>query len=252
MGQSVTKAEVIRLVNRYIGVSAGYLGDFSYRTHADFYAEYCDVDIDLSSHEGTTRERFIKVLTSAEPRDQAAILRGAIERFPVGADGAPGTQTDELAKEIATIADRVEGTASVASPNPRTSSAVVARAIADAEALLKETGATSGVDRVHTALHGHLLAVAAAAGLAVPKDASLAATYRLLLEKHPKLVPAGVRADDIRTVHRSIGAIIGALEPVRNRASVAHPNPVLLDAPEAVLVINVARTILTYVDEKVL
>ena len=129
---------------------------------------------------------------------------------------------------------------------------MVARAIADAEALLAKTGATSGVDRVHTALHGHLLAVCAAASVETPRDASLAAVYRLLLEKHPKLVPSGPRSDDIRQIQRSIAAIIGALEPVRNRASVAHPNPSLLDAPEAVLVINAARTILTYVDTKVL
>jgi hypothetical protein len=37
--------EVIRIVNRYIGVEGGYLGDFSYRTHEEFYLEYCDLDI---------------------------------------------------------------------------------------------------------------------------------------------------------------------------------------------------------------
>lgn len=252
MPQGLSNPEITRVVNRYIGVSAGYLGDFSYRTHREFYPEYCELDIDPDMHEGTTRERFIKVLSSAEPRDQAAILRGVLSRFPVDADNAPKTRTKELAVEIAAIADRVEGAASVASPNPRTSSSVVSRAIADAEVLLQKTGATSGVDRVHTALHGHLLAVCAATSIETPKDASLAAVYKLLLAKHPKLVPSGPRADDIRQVQRSIAAIVGALEPVRNRASVAHPNPVLLEPPEAVLVINAARTILTYIDTKVL
>jgi hypothetical protein len=41
----LTRQEIARLVNRYIGVSGGYLGDFSYRTHAEFYPEYCDLDI---------------------------------------------------------------------------------------------------------------------------------------------------------------------------------------------------------------
>lgn len=33
--------EILRVVNRYIGVEGGYLVGFSYRTHADFYPEYC-------------------------------------------------------------------------------------------------------------------------------------------------------------------------------------------------------------------
>jgi hypothetical protein len=28
---------VVRVVNDYIGVSGGYLGDFTYRTHQEFY-----------------------------------------------------------------------------------------------------------------------------------------------------------------------------------------------------------------------
>jgi hypothetical protein len=37
---------------------------------------------------------------------------------------------------------------------------------------------------------------------------------------------------------------------MRNRASVAHPNPDLLDQDEAMLVINTGRTILGYLDAK--
>jgi hypothetical protein len=55
----LTNPEIMKIVNRYIGVSAGYLGDFSYQTHAAFYPEYCELDIDPYQYEGTTRERFI-------------------------------------------------------------------------------------------------------------------------------------------------------------------------------------------------
>lgn len=51
---SLTEGEITRVVNRYIGVAGGYLGDFSYRTHADFYPEYCNLDIDPGGYEGTT------------------------------------------------------------------------------------------------------------------------------------------------------------------------------------------------------
>jgi hypothetical protein len=60
----LSRGEIIKLVNRYIGVSGGYLGDFSYRTHGEFYAEFCDLDLDPFEYlaDGTTRERFIVVL----------------------------------------------------------------------------------------------------------------------------------------------------------------------------------------------
>jgi hypothetical protein len=32
-------SDIYRLVNQYIGVSDGYLGDFSYRTHDEFYPD---------------------------------------------------------------------------------------------------------------------------------------------------------------------------------------------------------------------
>jgi hypothetical protein len=60
----------------------------------------------------------------------------------------------------------------------------------------------------------------------------------------------GPRAHDITQVLRSMSAILDALNPVRNRASVAHPNPSLLEQSEAMLVVNAARTILHYLDAK--
>jgi hypothetical protein len=41
-----------------------------------------------------------------------------------------------------------------------------------------------------------------------------------------------------------------ALNPARNRGSVAHPNEELLDNDEAMLFINAARTVLQYLDVK--
>jgi hypothetical protein len=44
--------------------------------------------------------------------------------------------------------------------------------------------------------------------------------------------------------------VLDAMNPLWNRASLAHPNPPLLAEPEAMLVINAARTILHYLDAK--
>jgi len=78
----LTKGLIIRLVNDYIGVCGGYLGEpeslrFSYRTHREFYPVYCDLDsINPDVMEGTTRERFIAILFGAESKVQAKIIRG--------------------------------------------------------------------------------------------------------------------------------------------------------------------------------
>lgn len=45
--------------------------------------------------------------------------------------------------------------------------------------------------------------------------------------------------------------IMDAMNPIRNEGSLAHPNNDLLAPPEAALVINMARTILHYIDMKV-
>ncbi len=61
--------------------------------------------------------------------------------------------------EIEGYIGRLEGMEGVAAPSPAITSNVVDRAISDAETLIRTTGATSGVDRIHTALHGYLRAV---------------------------------------------------------------------------------------------
>lgn len=79
----LSQPEIYRLVNDYIEVHEGFLGNFTYRTHHEFYPHYCDLDIDTYSMEGTTRERFLAILTSANARTQAKIIRGILRKFPV-------------------------------------------------------------------------------------------------------------------------------------------------------------------------
>lgn len=79
----LTRPEIYRLVNEYIEVHSGYLGDFSYNTHADFYPQYCDLDIDPYEYEGTTRERFIEIISTASGIVQARIVAGVLSKYPV-------------------------------------------------------------------------------------------------------------------------------------------------------------------------
>ena len=80
----LTKSEIYRLLNDYIGVSDGYLDGFSYATHHEFYPYYCNLDINVKDYEpGTTREKFIRILEEANPVKQAKILIGVFKKIPV-------------------------------------------------------------------------------------------------------------------------------------------------------------------------
>ncbi|MGH7991878.1 MAG: TIR domain-containing protein [Limisphaerales bacterium] len=122
----LTRLETNKLVNRYIGVTGGYLGDFTYRTHHDFYLEL-ELDIDPYNYDGTTRERFIKILSENTADAQARILDGILKRYPVGSSDL---RTQERRDEIATWIARLKGIAF-----PRPSSPVQTRSV-DPQAVL--------------------------------------------------------------------------------------------------------------------
>jgi hypothetical protein len=244
----ISKMDIKKLVNRYIGVTGGYLGNFSYRTHADFYPEYCGLDIDPNQYEGTTRVRFETILETSPPHIQAKILRGILLYYPPG-DG--NAMMAMLHKEFTQLADQLENGSSVSFIATSITSDVVERAINDAETLIRTRGATSGVDRLHTALHGYLQKTCEDAAIAFDDGATMTVLFKRIRADHPAFQEDGPRAQDITQVMRAMSAIMDALNPLRNNASVAHPNEALLDEPEAMLAINAARTILHYLDAKV-
>lgn len=245
--RGVTPGEARRLTAQYIGVEGGYLGDFNRGELERFYLQH-GLDIDIYAYEGTTRERFIDILLGSPPAVQATILRGVVDRFPVG-EGAP-SRTEAARLWVLQIADRCAG--HMVEPSlPVGASETVARALADAETLLGSSGATSALDRVHTALHGYLRSAADAAGITFRShDPSTAALWAALRKEHPRLKPAGPRAQDVETMQRALATIIDVLSPLRNRASLAHPNDELLAPDEARLAVNAARTALSYLESK--
>jgi hypothetical protein len=84
----------------------------------------------------------------------------------------------------------------------------------------------------------------------VPEDTSITQLFRLIREQHPAFQKIGPRAENISRILRATASILDALNSLRNRASLAHPNEELLDEPEAMLVINSIRTLLHYLDQK--
>jgi hypothetical protein len=103
---------------------------------------------------------------------------------------------------------------------------------------------------MHTAFHGYLIAVCRDAGIATPDRPTMNQLLRLLREQHPRFSDLGSHAPEVERVLLTSAAILDALNPLRNRGSVAHPNEHLLAEPEALLVINVVRSLLTYIDAR--
>ena len=95
----------------------------------------------------------------------------------------------------------------------------VIRALSDFEVLTSSAGGPiSGVDRIHTALHGYLRTICDEAGITYSESADIAALFQLIREQHPKFQthPPGVEATKIL---RGLARVIDALNPVRNRHS---------------------------------
>lgn len=161
------------------------------------------------------------------------------------------TITQHLGVYIRFVAVALDATARECVPAPelRITSEAVDRALADAEQLLISRGPASAVDRVHTAFHGYLREIAQRAGISSPQGASITQVFSLIRGSHPSFA-SPARGEDVNRVARSMAAIIDAFDPIRNQASNAHPNEVVLGQAEAMLVINAVRTLLHYIDSR--
>lgn len=135
-------------------------------------------------------------------------------------------------------------------PQLKITSDVVERALSDFEVLAhSKGGAVSGVDRIHTALHGYFEAVCNEAHIPFNPNSPTTTLFSLIRQHHPALQskPPGTEADKIL---RTIAQIVDVLNPVRNQKSMAHPNEFLLEEAEAMLVVNAVRTLLHYLNSK--
>jgi len=139
----------------------------------------------------------------------------------------------------------------VSTPRPTVTSKVVETALIEAERLLDDGRPVSAVDRAHTALHGYLKRVCVDAKLAHDSDdLSLTDLIKRIREQHPKFCAKTGHEEQTGKVLKAMGVICDALNPLRNRGSLAHPNQELLDEASAMLAINASRTIFNFVHSR--
>jgi hypothetical protein len=145
----------------------------------------------------------------------------------------------------------VKGPDMIATPQLQSTSVAVLKALSDFEVLVRSQGGpTSGLDRIHTAFHGFLKSACAEACIAHPDDADMVSLFALIREKHPKFQKTVPGLERTTNILRGMSRIVDALNPVRNRHSMAHPTDELLEEPEALLTVNVVKTLLHYLEMK--
>jgi hypothetical protein len=143
-----------------------------------------------------------------------------------------------------------QSTSLVESPILQTTADKVREALADAEELLKSCPASSAVDRLHTAFHGYLQEQCLSHSISYNPSDSITALFKRLREGHPRLKGEIAKHEEIKRICNSLAAIIDSLNPIRNQLSRAHPNEEVVDEDEALLVVNIIRTLFHYLDSK--
>jgi len=250
----LTRKEIDRLVNDWIGVNGGYLGDFSYRTHDRFWMDMCEREVNTSAFPGTTRMCFENTLFEASALEQAAALRAILDEYSLPSDVDPARRrfrTPALRDQIIGWASRLELGEIPVSVELESASEIVKRALDDADTLMRSSGPQSAVDRVHTAMHGYLHRLCDEARITVASERpTMTQLFKSLRTNSPILADLGVRSEEVSRIVGSLATILDALNPVRNNASVAHPNDTLIGEPEARLVINTVRSLLSYFESK--
>ncbi|GAB2528062.1 abortive infection family protein [Spirosoma aerophilum] len=243
--------EIYTITEGYIGVENGYLGSFTYKTHTDFYPQFCDLEINPNIYEGTTRVRFIKILKESDGLTQGKILKGILKKFPVSYFGVEQKEfKSKIANRITEIIQRLESGQSIVAEQLAITNQTVERAIQDAKVLIENNGATSGVDRIHTALHGYLKQVCVQSSIPISEDDSLTQLFSKLRVTHPLLQNLGVRENEIDKIIKAFSNVLDKLNPIRNKSSLSHPNEQLLEEDEAMFVINAAQTVFNYLNRK--
>lgn len=139
---------------------------------------------------------------------------------------------------------------SVAPPSPKITSESVDSALADAELLARSRGPSSAVDRAHTAVHAYLRAALLRSGVEPGSRSSATELLKQLRDRAPRLQALVDGGEEAKRIVMALASIIDAAGTLRNNSSAAHPTASILQTPEAMLVINAAKSLIHYLDAK--
>lgn len=131
------------------------------------------------------------------------------------------------------------------------STEAIEKAIADIKVLIAHREPISSIDRVHTAFHSYLRELCSVEGIQYGKDDKIVDLFGKLRQHHPKLRSNGDE-DNTTKLLRNFSKILDSLNHIRNHGSLAHPSKNMLAKEEALLALDVAITLLRYLDSKLM
>ncbi|TYS87721.1 abortive infection family protein [Rossellomorea aquimaris] len=254
------RVEVNSVVS-YIGVSGGYLGDFSYSTHADFYPSYCGLDINPYDYNGTTRERFIQILTGATASDQSKILLGILEKYPLHLfedmlqdeiiKPSEFQNKERLHEKIEQWINQLRGEV-IEQGELKHDIEFVKEVLQQADTLISKHSYSSAVDRSHTAIHGYLKALCDEQNITFSEqNVKIQDMWSKLKTDHPSFnIEVREHQRPINQTVNAIGKFLENMNDIRNRHGFSHPNEDIIEENEAKFIINLSRVLLYYIDSK--
>lgn len=135
----------------------------------------------------------------------------------------------------------------VSKPELENTNESVYEALKDAEVLIHERGAPNAYDRMHTALHSFLRQVCENNSIKYDKNDAITALLPEI-NNYLKSLPNDGRNDKVFAMLRSANSMLDSMNYLRNHNSLSHPNERLLNNSDARFAINLARSIMSYID----
>jgi hypothetical protein len=139
----------------------------------------------------------------------------------------------------------------VPQPIPELTNDTIKIALQDSQNLLYTSGASSAVDRIHTALHGYLKTLCVESSITISEQPSITELFKAIRNNHPIFTSINTGTEETKKIFGALATIIDSLNTLRNNNSIAHPNEIILNKEEAILAINSARTIFNYINSKI-
>lgn len=135
----------------------------------------------------------------------------------------------------------------VSSPELANQNENIYNALADAELLIKNRGPEFAYDRMHNAVHSFMRQVCDNNSISYADTDGITKLLKMI-NSHLKAIPADGRNDTVFNMLRSANSIMDGTNYLRNHNSLAHPTQRLLNSTDALFAINLAKSIITYVD----
>jgi hypothetical protein len=121
--------------------------------------------------------------------------------------------------------------------------------VGDAATLISQGKYSSSIDRIHTALHGYLRISSDEFGLKYEESDMMPKLFNLLYKRWEEVGNGEINEMMLKAL-RSASATIEALNDIRNRYSLAHPNREIVSEDEAKFVLGLAESIVKYIEKR--